>query len=385
LIVHLKLFKMSTKINTIHSIEKFIENVLVSSPLIPLAVQILRLSDVIENEGVVNQANTIVISYAGTSTTSKQREPVVTEKNISFELKYICQSYLSNDGYNFALSLLEAVYNLLTGITPNIGQANGFKVIEGFRMVNENPTGITDNSQYTYSQTWEIVTEDISSEFILDPCVKAGDCSKIWPPPNVLLPNEKLEFWEVLNGNRIFSSQRGLKFNEDLGVIYCDNSEIFIPLIDIDDTIVLSTNSFTAEEKLVVRLYRISTGELIREEIYDFSGKFVSQINLDFFRSSSDFRISQEISSKDCLFSQNLFNQGTEPGITNSTGLIISDPLNSDPQKRIINSGTRLDFFPDIILSVKGINWRLTSIKETPWINDEIITKIEIIGKNCES
>ena len=52
------------RLDTITTIEQFLCDSLIASPLIPISVNVLRLADAAENEGVVNQTNNIVVRLA---------------------------------------------------------------------------------------------------------------------------------------------------------------------------------------------------------------------------------------------------------------------------------------------------------------------------------
>ena len=48
------------ELSTVARIEQYLVDALIASPLIPIGVNVLRLADAIEKEGVVNQTNNIV-------------------------------------------------------------------------------------------------------------------------------------------------------------------------------------------------------------------------------------------------------------------------------------------------------------------------------------
>ena len=50
---------------------------LIASPLIPIGVNVLRLADVIDKEGVVSQTNNVVVRYTGATNQVKNRIPII--------------------------------------------------------------------------------------------------------------------------------------------------------------------------------------------------------------------------------------------------------------------------------------------------------------------
>lgn len=374
------------QLDTIIRIENFIVDALNNSPQIPLSVQILRLADSIENEGVVNQANTIVIRYSNSYTQDKNREPVVSERVITFQLDYICQSYLSSTGQDFALTLLNAVYNILKGVRPPNSSAD---VIEGFRLSRESFEGITENSQYAYVQEWELILEDVSSELILDPCVARGNCSQKWPPDNIDTP---INPWEVVYDGKIWgpncpdssivNPSCGAEINQIGDWVYLCDQSIFIPAQDTTDVIFQSTGALTSEGLLCVRAFRISTGELYGEYVFCCTGRKVSQIIFDLYRSPIGLVGVQEVSSREFLFRQQGLTS-TQTGIINQNTIAVSDPTNPDSLAKSILFGSRVNIFIGTTLTVNEVTWILTNIPGVPWIPLDRVTLIEIQNSSC--
>ena len=104
---------------TIQRIEQFMCDALIASPLIPISVNVLRLADAIENEGVVQNTNNIVVRYTGSSDTVKNRIPMIFERQMSFELDISTQNYLSSSGHDFATQLLAGAFITLNGSVPS--------------------------------------------------------------------------------------------------------------------------------------------------------------------------------------------------------------------------------------------------------------------------
>ena len=166
------------KLYTISRIEQYITDALVASPEIPLGVNVLRLADVVEKEGVVQNTNNIVVRYVSSFFNVKYRTPMVYERTLTFELNFSVQNYLTSSGHDFATQLLAGALNTLVSGVPG---DSGVQVVEGFSLTSETFTGITENSQYTYTQTWELTINETVPYVALDPCVQRGDCSQIFP------------------------------------------------------------------------------------------------------------------------------------------------------------------------------------------------------------
>lgn len=370
------------RLDNIIIIEKYIVDAINNSPEVPLSVQVLRLADSIENEGVINQANTIVVKYSNSYTQDKNREPVVSERVLTFQLDYICQSYLSSGGQDFALTLMTAVYNTLRGIRPNSAEGN---VIEGFRMSRESFEGITEESQYAYVQEWELVLEEVSSECIIDPCVARGNCSQVFPPPGV---DEPLEPWEVASDCKVWTPACTTDTEGSCGVVIdesgnwsyiCDNS-VFIPEADIEDVVLLSSDVITPEGYLIVRGFRISTGDLYGEFLYCDTNKRISCVNFDLYRSPIDLVGVEEVSSREFLFRKQAIRTYTS-GFIRRNSIAVSDPTNPNALVSKVSYGQRLGVQENVTLEVSGVTWVLTNINGTPWVP---LDKIYLIKSSTE-
>ena len=139
-------------------LEEFMVNVLTSSPLIPLGVNILRLADTLDNEGVVQSTSNIVVSYSGSSSNLKNRDPYVIEKSYSFKVTVTAQDYLNTTAHDFALSLKEGVLGSLINQVPFV---DGVQVVEPFYSTDDTFVGITENSQYVYGISFRLTGEEL--------------------------------------------------------------------------------------------------------------------------------------------------------------------------------------------------------------------------------
>ncbi len=166
------------RLDSITKIERFMANALLSSPLIPLGVNVLRLADVSDEEGILQMANSMVVRYVSSSEEVERQAPLTILRTMSFEVNIASQSYLTQSGHDFAVQLCCASHETLTNTVP----ANtGLEVFAPFRMVSEQFTGLTNSTHYTYTQRWEIIIQDMHRGIAIDPCVQRGDCSRLFP------------------------------------------------------------------------------------------------------------------------------------------------------------------------------------------------------------
>ena len=165
------------ELQSITKIEQFMTNALLSSPLIPLGVNVIRLADVSDEEGITQMVNSMVVRYTDSSVNVVSRAPLAMERTLNFEVNVACQSYLSTSGHDFAVQLLAAAHETLINQVPC---GTGLEILEPFVMTNERFTGLTDSSHYTYTQTWTIIAQDYYRGIALDPCVAKGTCSKLF-------------------------------------------------------------------------------------------------------------------------------------------------------------------------------------------------------------
>ena len=78
---------------------------------------------------------------------------MVFERKLSFELNFSAQNYLTSSGHDFATQLLAGAFMTLNGSVPSGAYV---QVLEPFVCTNERFTGLTDESQYTYTQEYQV-------------------------------------------------------------------------------------------------------------------------------------------------------------------------------------------------------------------------------------
>ena len=186
------------RLDTIQRIERFITDALLSSNLIPLGVNVVRLAAEQDTEGITAMARSIVVRYTGSSISVQQRKPMVIERTLQFEIIHSAQSYLTESGHEYAVQMCSGAYLTLNNHVP---MNTGVQIIEPLHMTNENFDGLTDSSHYVYTQQWELTAHEIYHLHAVDPCVERGNCTYLFPDDalSTLLPGD------VVEGNEIWS------------------------------------------------------------------------------------------------------------------------------------------------------------------------------------
>lgn len=339
---------------TISRIEQFLVDALIASPLIPLGVNVLRLADVLDREGVVSQTNNIVVRYTGASNTVKNRVPMVFERTMRFELNYSCQDYLTSSGHDFATQLITAAFMTINGSVPGGAYV---EVLEPFVCVSEDFTGLTDQSQYTYTQVWQLIIEEALPYVALDICVARGNCRQIFPALGV---DTKLPLGGILDeasgdiyvpaydcgGEPLedYDACYGVKWSNELTqsgdwVFICDPNCVFLEDPLGQPIYLLSTNSYTADGRLVVTVFDAGTNEPLREVFYCNTGRKLARYAIELW--TDTVAKSGAISSKavlDASWYQNM-NYGEFAVVTGGYQFLYVDPLNPDSPQLYLDGG----------------------------------------------
>jgi len=327
---------------------------LIASPLIPLGVNVLRLADVIDKEGVVSQTNNIVVRYTGANNTVKNRVPMVIERSMRFELNFSCQNYLTSSGHDFATQLLTGAFITLNGSVPGGAYV---QVIEPFVCVSEDFTGLSDQSQYTYTQIYQLIIEEALPYIALDPCVQRGDCRQIFPALGV---ETKLPLGGILDETtgdiyvpayscggeptEDFDACYGIRWSNELTqsgnwVFICDSECVFIEDPLGQPIYILSTNSYTEDGKLVVTIFDAETDQPLREVFYCNTGKKLARYAVELWNDT--VAKSGAISSKavlDANWYQSM-NYGEFAAVKGGYQFLFVDPLNPDSPQLYLDGG----------------------------------------------
>jgi hypothetical protein len=327
---------------------------LIASPLIPIGVNVLRLADVIDREGVVSQTNNIVVRYTGATNTVKNRIPMVFERTLRFECNYSCQNYLTSSGHDFATQLITGAFITLNGSVPGGAYV---QAIEPFVCVSEDFTGLSDQSQYTYTQVWQIIIEEALPVIALDPCVQRGDCRQIFPALGV---ESKLPLGGILDDTtgdiyvpaydcdgqppEDYDACYGIKWSNELTqsgnwVFICDPDCVFLEDPLGQPIYLLSNNSYTEDGRLVVTIFDADTKEPIREVFYCNTGKKLARYAVELWNDTVN-KIGP-ISSKavkDASWYQSM-NYGEFAVVLGGYQFIYVDPLNPDSPQLYVDGG----------------------------------------------
>lgn len=369
------------ELNTITRIEQFICDSLIASPLVPISVNVLRLADAIENEGVVSQTNNVVVRYTGSSNNVKNRIPMVYEKVLTFELNFSCQNYLTSSGHDFATQLLTAAQITITGSVPS---GASVQVIEPFTCTSESFTGINDESQYTYTQTYSVTIEETLPYIALDPCVQRGDCRRIFPGSGV---ETKLPLAGVLDeasgdiyvpcypgqdpDELEFTAPKGVRWSNEITqsgdwVFICDPEEVFMEDPLNQPIYLLSNNNYTEDGRLVVTVWDAETKEPIREVFYCRSGKKLARYAVELWRNTivggNGSSIGANARLDASFFNGMVF--GEFAIVRGAFALFYSDPLNPDAKQQTLMGGTLIGVQPEVF--VQSPSGRFYFVPQSP-------------------
>jgi len=256
------------RLDTITRIERFIQDSLLSSPQIPLGVNVVRLAADYDTEGIAAMARSIVVRYVGSDASTIREVPLVLRRTLTFELTHAAQSYLTQSGHDYAVQMCAGAQLTLNNSIPI---NTGGQVVVPLYLVSERFEGLTDSTHYVYVQTWQCAVEEIFPTPPIDPCVWRGNCSYLFPPCTVseIVPGD------VLNGNVIYApvlpppegvdydpSYCGVVIDGDNLVYKFNKEEIFLENWT-QYTLVSSGTFDTSGELLIARVYD-SEGECVK-------------------------------------------------------------------------------------------------------------------------
>ena len=255
------------RLDTITRIERFIQDSLLSSPQIPLGVNIVRLAADYDTEGIAAMARSIVVRYVGSDASTIREVPLVLRRTLTFELTHSAQSYLSQSGHDFAVQMCAGAQLTLSNSTP---MNTGAQVVLPFYLSNERFEGLTDSTHYVYVQTWQCQVEELFPAPAIDPCVMRGNCSFLFPSYAVsnVLPGDVL-YTNVLYAP-VLPPPAGVDYDPALCGVEVIGDDLFFTknrsemfLKDWMNYTLITTNTFD------------TTGELLKVNIYDENGEFV--------------------------------------------------------------------------------------------------------------
>ena len=249
------------RLDTISRIEQFMTDGLLSSSLIPLGVNVIRLAATEDEEGIAVMARTIVVRYTGSSVQVTNLSPLATTRQMEFEVTLAAQSYLTQSGHDYVTQMCAGCYNTLNNQTP---MNCGIEIIEPLHLASETFQGLTENSQYVYSQTWSLAAQEINSVFTMDPCVQRGNCAYLFPTEKVstVLPGD------VLYGNLLFAPTLPPPAGVDYEPQYCGvevSGDDLVYKTDTNEMFLRNWESYNLVSTGVLD----TTGQLLKVNIYD--------------------------------------------------------------------------------------------------------------------
>jgi len=271
-----------------------------------------------------------------------------------FELNFSCQDYLTSSGHDFATQLITGAFITLNGSVPGGAYV---QALEPFVCVSEDFTGLTDQSQYTYTQVWQLIIEEALPFIALDPCVQRGNCRQIFPALGV---ESKLPLGGILDEatgdiyvpsydcdgepQEDFDACYGIRWSNELTqsgnwVFICDPDCVFIEDPLGQPIYLLSNNSYTEDGRLVVTVFDAETKEPVREVFYCNTGKKLARYAVELW--SDTVNKAGAISakaSKDASWYQSM-NYGEFAVVLGGYQFLYVDPLNPDSPKLSIDGG----------------------------------------------
>lgn len=342
------------QLSTVTRIEQFICDALIASPLIPISVNVLRLADVIDKESVVQQTNNIVVRYTGASNTVKNRIPMVFERSLRFELNFSCQNYLTSSGHDFATQLLAGAFITLNGSVPGGAYV---QVLEPFVNVSEDFTGLTPESQYTYTQVYQLIIEEALPYVALDPCVQRGDCRQIFPALGVDAKMPLAGILEETSGEiyvpwydcgeepaEDYDLCAGVRWSNEMTqsgdwVFKADPDCVFMDDPLNQPVYLLSNNNYTEDGRLVVTVFDAETDAPLREVFYCASGRKLARYAIELW--TDTVAKSGPISAKavkDGTWFQSM-NYGEFAVVLGGYQFLYTDPLNPNGAQLYLDGG----------------------------------------------
>lgn len=317
-------------------------------------MNVLRLADVIDREGVVSQTNNIVVRYTGSDNRVKNRIPLVFERVMRFELNISAQNYLTSSGHDFATQLLAGAFITLNGSVPS---GASVQVLEPFVCSSENFTGLTDESQYTYTQVYQVIIEEALPYVALDPCVQRGDCRQIFPAVGVATKMPLGGVLDQATGDIYVPSYPcdgqpaedydacfGVRWSNEATqsgdwVFICDPDCVFLEDPLSQPIYILSNNNYTEDGRLVVTIFDALTNEPIREAFYCNTGKKLARYAIELWNDT--VAKSGPISPRASLTAEwyQSINYGSFAVVTGAYQFLFVDPLNPDGAQLYLDGG----------------------------------------------
>jgi hypothetical protein len=321
---------------------------------------------------------------------------MVFERRLNFELNFSAQNYLTSSGHDFATQMLAGAFITINGSVPSGAYV---EVLEPFVCTNERFTGLTEESQYTYTQEYQVTIEEALPYVALDPCVARGNCRQLFPGLGV---ETRLPLGGVLDETsgdiyvpaytcdgepaEDYDACYGIKWSNELTqsgdwVFICDPDCVFIEDPLGQPIYLLSNNNYTEDGRLVVTVFDAETDEPLREVFYCNTGKKLARYAIELWNNTVTKGGSIGFNaSKDSSWFQGM-NVGEFAVVTGGYQFLYVDPLNPDAPKLSIDGGVLIGVQRDVFIqtpkgrfyfvgqSPQGKGWLLEGTFEFAEIN----------------
>lgn len=357
---------MVMKLNAITRIEEFIVNSLLASPDIPLDVNVLRLADASDTEGIVVFPRSITVRFTGSNTQTINQTPLLIQRTMDFELEISCQNHQSRSGHDYATYLLGACARTLINQVPlNTGMA----IITPLTLERESFEGLTESNHFVYNQTWSLVVEEVLTTMPVDPCVARGFCQEYsWNPgagDSTVLPGEVIV---APNGIYHLKPPDGLDCLQFGGTVPADNGDL-VAVWDNDVvyltqaqqeagfTYIVKTLENTTDVLVTVRG---SDGIIIRSDLFCYTGRTILGLYL--------FQTNQGTNPEKIL---SLFLPYAQKAVVfRNDGLLYRDPRDPEEEPTQMRYGNLVFVDENITLSVGDSNYVRTYLPQSglAWI-----------------
>ncbi|ATW62785.1 hypothetical protein SCBWM1_gp101 [Synechococcus phage S-CBWM1] len=387
---------MSARLDTVERLEQVLCQALIYSPLIPSAVNVFNIGQKAELDSIVNNSSNIIVNYGGSSSRQVQKLPPIYDKVLRFELIFKCQNYLTNSAHSFATYLMAAASTTITGLTPNV---DGLSVSQPFNCVSENPIELTEESEFVYSQVYELEVQEIMPVISLDPCVLKGDCGYLFPSANTYTKIPLAGVFDPETGEIFVPEYTGNSPNpnipENSGVQWSDQNTMsgnWVFQTDTDTVFLanplgshislISTGAYTEDGRLSVAVKDSETGAILNEVFYVGTGKKLARYALEMWNNGPSAGGRGMINSavtKDSS-TQSLITYGEFAVVNGSFTFLYADPLVPDVGKRqTLEGGNFIGVLPDVFLSTGAGKFFLVpqSPKGRGWIKEGTFSFVE--------
>lgn len=357
-------------LNSITRIEEYIVNSLLASPDVPLDVNVVRLADAPEKEGVIVFAKSISVRFTGSNTETINQQPLVIQRTLDFELEISCQSQQSQSGHDYATYLLGACARTLLNRVP---ANSGYQVITPLTLERESFSGLTDSGHFVYNQTWSVVIEEVMPTLPIDPCVARGVCAEyIWPQG---VGNSPVSEGEVVAlGNKIYQLKppEGLDCLEYGGTVpdadsgdlvaTWDNTVVYLTAFQREDNLTFIVKELEDTTDILVTV-RGSNGVPIRSDVFCYTGRTL--LSLYMFLTNQG-KLPEKVLSLTMPYAQ-------QAVIVNNTAVIYKDPMDPEEIPLQARYGNLVFVDPSVTLSVGDSQYVRSFLPQTglAWLSGD--------------